>query len=1017
MTRANNYLNVYTAGETYKLTAPTLKRAELFQSYKPCPNGGSAACITYALLFKDVVNKQTVTLPFYINGKGETLAQPTTAGEYEGRFIATDAAGSSAEVYTWTFVVKERQPFATTPAWDKAKLLLATPDSQYSSTYAVGSTYTLARPSLRRDELFNNFAGDSSKITYAMEFKTTTKTWQNTMLLPFYVNGEGETLAQPNLVDIGSYDARLVGTDGAGAKATVYSWKFTIKLKQKFDINPASGWQTSGDGATLSANDGYSDIIVQDTTPKFAGIDSVKYPDSSLYTATGQILYFMTFYSNAACNEKTTDGTTICEIKQGPPVDVLVGERGRALGTVQGSVGKYTGRLFAQLGDDKVVVREWPFAIVKPATFAIKTSSGWDMSTSLGDIDGYKSSYILGAALDFEPIKRDLWPVETLFVGYKDKDQITYAMRFRNVTTGRVVNSVDTPVDTLVGAWGKAKGTANRNGKYKGQLVVQDGVGEVVIKEWAFEITGAIGKFKLNPASGWNTATSLNKAHNYLAVYPVNKTFTLAAPNKNQSELFSSCKADPGCKSDDAVAYDMAFCNGKTSEGRTCSGKDAQPPGKFFLAKSGEALAEITGPEGNYTGYLRASNKGTLVVVKFWNFEVLVTCPDYKSQIKVDGRCEYCAAGSEPVSAGGSSCAIRDCPAGCSCSPQDVLASRVHVHCSDVLFIPPMPLQTKQLRLTGGGNPVPLLQNASFGRAGCTSADQQVLSRRLTCDEAIVVVLDPAVLPKDPVAPVALPDDGEVQASASEAKLAPARKNNTVVCVGADTVVPSKVHISLSSPGSVGGALPLAGAGFPAANATGVFATVCKEGGYAAPDGSGCRHCDRGGFYQDEKGKLGWFSHCACKECKTGTYSESTNASNPAEDCTVCPPGTDTTALAGYRACPCLADSSRTDRFGGCTTCKGISGIECTDDSQRTKPGYWWQFASKDMQLEYTAFATNLGLSYDYNRSISIYTGLMPPPYLCPQSDHCLGGIDSACASRRLHSRLFPHERKLLPMH
>ena len=95
--------------------------------------------------------------------------------------------------------------------------------------------------------------------------------------------------------------------------------------------------------------------------------------------------------------------------------------------------------------------------------------------------------------------------------------------------------------------------------------------------------------------------------------------------------------------------------------------------------------------------------------------------------------------------------------------------------------------------------------------------------------------------------------------------------------------------------------------------------------------------------------------------------------------------------------CAGLPQSSRIDRFGGCATCEGIAGIECAGDSQRTKAGYWWQFASQGMEDDYTAFATNLALSYNYNRSVSKFTGQIPRPYSCPQREHCLGGIDSAC--------------------
>lgn len=95
---------------------------------------------------------------------------------------------------------------------------------------------------------------------------------------------------------------------------------------------------------------------------------------------------------------------------------------------------------------------------------------------------------------------------------------------------------------------------------------------------------------------------------------------------------------------------------------------------------------------------------------------------------------------------------------------------------------------------------------------------------------------------------------------------------------------------------------------------------VCPTGEFADLGNSGaCSPCNRGGFYADTDGRVGYGSHCACTPCKNGTWSPQPGASDPNKECVVCPSGTQSDTPAGYRACPCLADFSRTDRVVACT--------------------------------------------------------------------------------------------------
>lgn len=180
---------------------------------------------------------------------------------------------------------------------------------------------------------------------------------------------------------------------------------------------------------------------------------------------------------------------------------------------------------------------------------------------------------------------------------------------------------------------------------------------------------------------------------------------------------------------------------------------------------------------------------------------------------------------------------------------------------------------------------------------------------------------------------------------------------------------------------------------------------VCKVGEYAemhiassGPLGT-CTKCERGGFYADTVGRAGQGSHCACSLCKNGTWSKEEGATDPINQCQVCPPGTQTDATAGYRACKCLDGFSRTDRFGSCTSCEGELGIECSGDARVLKAGYFWKFPTSEIEQEYLQFTANLQRSFHYDRNLSKFNGVYPPAKACPTKTNCLGVTETAVVS------------------
>lgn len=190
---------------------------------------------------------------------------------------------------------------------------------------------------------------------------------------------------------------------------------------------------------------------------------------------------------------------------------------------------------------------------------------------------------------------------------------------------------------------------------------------------------------------------------------------------------------------------------------------------------------------------------------------------------------------------------------------------------------------------------------------------------------------------------------------------------------------------------------------------------LCNVGEYMPSDASGnggvqeCAKCSAGGFYAEDKGRVGAYSHCdgACSRCPVGTFSPTPGATSR-DECQVCPRGTDTNVTADYRACPCLPNFDRKDRYGECTSCIGNPGLICTGDARELVRGYWWTFGDEnedggDSQLafNYSEFSKNLRLSpaHDsYKPDYETFSSALPTPYECPNKDMCLGGFNAECA-------------------
>ncbi|PIK52378.1 hypothetical protein BSL78_10746 [Apostichopus japonicus] len=154
-----------------------------------------------------------------------------------------------------------------------------------------------------------------------------------------------------------------------------------------------------------------------------------------------------------------------------------------------------------------------------------------------------------------------------------------------------------------------------------------------------------------------------------------------------------------------------------------------------------------------------------------------------------------------------------------------------------------------------------------------------------------------------------------------------------------------------------------------------------------------CEKCPRGGFYQDQIGQYSLDgTSMNCKNCTEGTFVRDGSGKDPLS-CKVCPTGTNKSALAGFRACSCLENYFRRDRFDKCELCPQ-EGVHCKNDYMTISQGYYWNWSYTNID-EYKRFVENLLTFNDsYEKDTTMFNGSLPKAHKCLKSDSCSNDVD-----------------------
>ncbi|XP_022108951.1 uncharacterized protein LOC110989114 [Acanthaster planci] len=167
----------------------------------------------------------------------------------------------------------------------------------------------------------------------------------------------------------------------------------------------------------------------------------------------------------------------------------------------------------------------------------------------------------------------------------------------------------------------------------------------------------------------------------------------------------------------------------------------------------------------------------------------------------------------------------------------------------------------------------------------------------------------------------------------------------------------------------------------------------CPQGFFGASWSGVCIACPPGGFFQNQTGQLVKGGQVMnCHKCNNGTFvAPSAQPGKRPADCKVCPTGTIKSLHAGFRACPCVDNYYRTDRFGECYPCP-TEGLNCTEEYQHLLPGFWWtwNWGSDGNRRSYEQFVQNLRTeNASYDSFSQVFLGTLPRVHACPRPESC----------------------------
>lgn len=109
--------------------------------------------------------------------------------------------------------------------------------------------------------------------------------------------------------------------------------------------------------------------------------------------------------------------------------------------------------------------------------------------------------------------------------------------------------------------------------------------------------------------------------------------------------------------------------------------------------------------------------------------------------------------------------------------------------------------------------------------------------------------------------------------------------------------------------------------------------------------------------------------------------------------------GTQHNKFAMFKACPCIEQFYRLDRFGPCFQCYSV-GLICGNETVDLNPGFYWKWESQESRELYEKFKDGLRIKYKPygSNGLTRFNRSFPKVYACPTPSACLGGMKSSCS-------------------
>lgn len=100
-----------------------------------------------------------------------------------------------------------------------------------------------------------------------------------------------------------------------------------------------------------------------------------------------------------------------------------------------------------------------------------------------------------------------------------------------------------------------------------------------------------------------------------------------------------------------------------------------------------------------------------------------------------------------------------------------------------------------------------------------------------------------------------------------------------------------------------------------------------------------------------------------------------------------------------FKACPCIEQFYRLDRFGPCFQCYSV-GLICGNETVDLNPGFYWKWESQESRELYEKFKDGLRIKYKPygSNGLTRFNRSFPKVYACPTPSACLGGMKSSCS-------------------